>query len=226
MRGFGLLVAIVAALLVPAPAGASTVAEADLFVCWPAPSPGRGWIAVDYGFGSCGECEAAGVAGVSSGGWEAFRCGFFPSGIDGVYRLYVPSVRLAADPYVDAIAPDNQVEVLNGSDLIGSPDGRFATVRGQFGQHLVLDLGAGEEGVGDLEVRFTNPAGTLTQTMDVHFLDQNGQDLGQGQLVMVGMGAHTTTVDNPSTQPYRYLSILVGLRTAGFDSMRASALAR
>jgi hypothetical protein len=61
--------------------------------------------------------------------------------------------------------------------------------------------------------------------MDVHFLDRNGRDLGQGQLVMIGMGAHTTTVDNPSTRPYRYLSILVGLRTVGFDSMRAAALA-
>src|SRR5689334_13560281 len=98
--------------------------------------------------------------------------------------LPVPARASTADPYVDAIAPDNQVEVVNGVDLTGPPDGRFATVRGRFGQRLVLDLGAGEDGVGDLEVWFSNPAGTLGQTMDVHFLNQNGQDLGQGQLVM------------------------------------------
>jgi hypothetical protein len=63
--------------------------------------------------------------------------------------------------------------------------------------------------------------------MDVHFLDRNGTDLGQGQLVMIGMGGpRTTTVDNPSTRPYRYLSILTGLTTVGFDSMRTAALAR
>jgi len=49
--------------------------------------------------------------------------------------------------------------VVNGADLLGAPDGRFATVSGRLGQRLVLD---------------------------------------------------------------RYLSILVGMRKVGFDSMRAA----
>lgn len=105
MRGFSLVVMIVAALLVPAPAGASAVAEADFSLCWMAPSPGTGWTAVGYDFDSCAECEAVGAAGVSGGDWTTFLCGFFPIGLDGVYRLYVPSARVAADSHVDAIAP-------------------------------------------------------------------------------------------------------------------------
>jgi hypothetical protein len=131
----------------------------------------------------------------------------------------------APDPYVDAVAPANEVPVTDPANLTGPPDDRFATVSGRFSRFLVLDLGAGEEGVGDLEVRFHQPFGTLAQTMDVHFLDGNGQDLGQGQLTMIGSGTRVTTVTNPSTRPYRYLKILTGLQTARFDSLRAEATA-
>lgn len=129
----------------------------------------------------------------------------------------------AADPYLDAIAPDNQVDVTNGAELLGAPDGRFATVRGRFGARLVLDLGANEDGLGDLTVHFSNPPGALAQMMDVHFLDQSHTELGQGQLVMIGLGSHVTTVHNPSSAPYRYLSILVGVQIVGFDAMQAAA---
>lgn len=135
---------------------------------------------------------------------------------------YWPS---APDPYVDAVAPANEVPVTDPANLVGPPDGRFATVSGRFAKFLVLDLGSGEEGVGDLEVRFHQPPGTLVQTMDVHFLDGNGQHLGQGQLTMIGAGTRVTTVTTPSVRPYRYLKILTGLQTARFDSMRAEALA-
>jgi hypothetical protein len=138
----------------------------------------------------------------------------------------VPAVAAAApDPYVDAVAPANEVPVTDPANLTGPPDDRFATVSGRFSKFLVLDLGAGEEGVGDLEVRFRQPVGTLAQSMDVHFLDGNGQDLGQGQLTMIGSGTRVTTVACPSTRPYRYLKILTGVQTAQFDSMRAEAVA-
>jgi hypothetical protein len=98
MRALSLLVAIVAGLLLPAPAGASTVAETEFSLCWPAPAPGTGWTPLErYDRESCAECEAVGAAGVSNGDWEAFRCGFFTLGIDGIYRLYVPSNQLT-DP--------------------------------------------------------------------------------------------------------------------------------
>ena len=130
----------------------------------------------------------------------------------------------ATDPYVDALAPANEVPVTDPANLTGPPDDRFATVSGRFSRYLVLDLGAGEDGVGDLEVRFQQPIGTLVQTMDVHFVDENGQVIGQGRLTMIGSGTRVTTVSNPSTRPYRYLKILTGLQTARFDSMRAEAV--
>lgn len=142
-----------------------------------------------------------------------------------VLLLPVPAAAVA-DPYVDAIAPTNEIPVTDGANLIGAPDDLFATVSGRFGKFLVLDLGAGEEGLGNLEVRFHNPPGVLGQTMDVHFLTGSGQNLGQGQLVMIGMSSPgVTTVVNPSTRPYRYLKILTGLQTVRFDSMRAAAVA-
>jgi hypothetical protein len=137
----------------------------------------------------------------------------------------VPSTTTAPDPYVDAVAPANEVPVTDPANLAGPPDDRFATVSGRFARFLVLDLGAGEEGVGDLEVRFHQPLGTLAQTMDVHFVAANGQHLGQGRLTMIGSGTRVTTVTNPSTGPYRYLRILTGLQTARFDSLRAEAVA-
>jgi hypothetical protein len=131
----------------------------------------------------------------------------------------------APDPYVDAISPATGVEVVDGANLLGAPDGRLATVNSRFGRRLVLDLGQGEEGVGDLDVHFANPPGTLSQTMDVHFLAGDGTELGQGQLVMIGSGPRVATVDNPSTRPYRYLSILVGVQRVHLDAMRAAGVA-
>jgi hypothetical protein len=136
-----------------------------------------------------------------------------------------PAAGATVDPYVDAVAAANEVPVTDPANLVGPPDDRFATVSGRFGKFLVLDLGAGEEGVGDLEVRFHQPVGTLMQSMDVHFLAGNGQNLGQGQLTMIGSGTRVTTVANPSTRSYRYLKILTGIQTARFDSMRSEGSA-
>jgi hypothetical protein len=145
------------------------------------------------------------------------------------YRYPPSTQRVAeADPYVDAIGPGNEIQVDDAANLFGPPDGRNATVNGRQFRFLVLDLGAGEEGVGDLEVRYAlKRYGELAVSMDVHFLDRNGQRLGQGQLTMFGFDGlpRTTTVTNPSATPYRYLKILTGLHTVYFDSMRAAALA-
>ncbi|GAA1286910.1 hypothetical protein [Saccharothrix xinjiangensis] len=127
-----------------------------------------------------------------------------------------------ADPYVDALAPDNEVQVDDAADLVGAPDGRYATVHGRFAEFLVLDLGEGEEGVGDLQVHYAlQPGDVFGVTMDVHFLDRDGKRLGQGQLGMI-RATGTTTVKAPSSKPYRYLKILTGIRTVAFDSMRAA----
>jgi hypothetical protein len=237
MRALTLLVTAAAAFVLPVPTATATPAATPAafdrdpfpFPCFFAPSPGSGWVPVASGFSACAPCETAGEAGVSKGDWAAYHCAFVPIGLDGSYWLFVPEAAqlttTAPDPYIDALAPANEVPVTDPANLTGPPDDRFATVSGRFARFLVLDLGAGEEGIGDLEVRFHQSPGTLPQTMDVHFLDGNGQDLGQGQLAMIGTGTRTTTVTNPSVRPYRYLKILTGLQTARFDSMRAEAVA-
>ncbi len=129
------------------------------------------------------------------------------------------------DPYLDAIAPESTVPVINGANLLGAPDDRFATIDGRQFSFLVLDLGAGEEGLGDLEVRYRNSQLTLGKMMDVNFLDRNGRDLGWARLYLPGTGTRVTTVDNPSALPYRYVRLLTGLQTLDVDSMKAAALA-
>jgi hypothetical protein len=135
---------------------------------------------------------------------------------------------VASDPYVDALGPGNEIQVDDAVNLFGAPDGRFATVNGRLTRFLVLDLGAGEEGIGDLEVYYAlQPNQLIVVAMDVHFLDRNGKRLGQGQLNMFGADGlpRVATVENPSSKPYRYLKILTGLNTVYFDAMRVAALA-
>jgi len=93
MRALTLLVAAMAALLLPVPtAGATTTpaATGDFPLCWPAPSPGSGWAWTTHRFHSCQQCETAGAAGVERGDWARYYCGFVPIGLDGDYYIFVP----------------------------------------------------------------------------------------------------------------------------------------
>ena len=61
------------------------------------------------------------------------------------------------------LAPDNDIPVIDPQNFFGPPDGPYALVSGRQARVLVLDLGAGEEGLGDLEVRYHHgpqPLGT------------------------------------------------------------------
>ncbi len=129
------------------------------------------------------------------------------------------------DPYLDAIAPESTIPLVNGADLLGAPDDRFATIEGRRFRFLLLDLGAGEEGVGDLEVRYHNPQWTFGKTLDVTFVDRNGRDLGWTQMLLPGTGTQVSTARNPSTRPYRYVRIMTSVHTVDVDSMKAAALA-
>ncbi len=91
MRVFGFVMIFAATLVLPAGTSAPAAAAADFPLCWSAPSPGTGWTVVGYDFDTCKECRAEGAAGVDRGDWEVYLCGFFPIGLDGVYKLYVPT---------------------------------------------------------------------------------------------------------------------------------------
>jgi hypothetical protein len=139
--------------------------------------------------------------------------------------LVAPVASADPDLYLDAIAPESTIPVTNGPNILGAPDDQFAAISGRQYRFLLLDFGAGEEVVGDLEVRHRNPPNTFWKTMDVNFVDRNGHDLGWAQLLLNGSGTQVTTVHNPSTSPYRYVRLRTGLQNVDIDSMKAAALA-
>jgi hypothetical protein len=92
MRALSFLIAMAATLLVPAGTSAPAAAAAtDFPICWMAPSPGTGWTYAGYDFDRCKDCKTEGAAGIDRGDWDTYLCGFFPIGLDGVYKLYVPT---------------------------------------------------------------------------------------------------------------------------------------
>lgn len=142
--------------------------------------------------------------------------------------LPVPSATAAAaDPYLDGLAPANEIRVDDAADLAGAPDGRLATVYGRRFGFLVLDFGAGEEVLGDVEVHYElDPWEVFGFGMDVYFLDRDGRNLGRSQLVVGTWDTDgTTVITSPTTRPYRYLKILTPANMLYIDAMRAAALA-
>ncbi|MDC0707260.1 choice-of-anchor D domain-containing protein [Stigmatella sp. ncwal1] len=112
----------------------------------------------------------------------------------------------ARDPYADAVSPATSSLVLGANSAIGAPDGQAATVVGLLGSALVLDMGAGEEGTGDLKVYYLGlTLGVITQ---VDFLAADYSVISSGTLRMLelGLGIRTTTVTYSGVpKPYRFV---------------------
>jgi hypothetical protein len=89
MRVFGFVMIFAATLVLPVGTSAPAAAAAGFSLCI-GPNPSTGWTIVGER-DSCKECETAGAAGVRNGDWDVFSCGFWPIGLDGVYKLYVPT---------------------------------------------------------------------------------------------------------------------------------------
>ncbi|AKF82896.1 EGF domain-containing protein [Myxococcus fulvus 124B02] len=118
-----------------------------------------------------------------------------------------PEASLAWDPYADAVGPGTSSTVLFPNNALGAPDRRAATVLGLLNTALVLDLGQGEEGTGDLRVHYQGlTVGLVTQ---VDFLKADRQVVGSGtlRLVEVGVGTHVAVVRYTGSLPYRYVRL-------------------
>jgi hypothetical protein len=87
MRILSILALIAAILAVPAPQAEAE--PSDPVLCWIAPPPTSGWTAVGRDYDRCADCETAGQAGLTRGDWDRYLCGWFPIGLDGVYKLYI-----------------------------------------------------------------------------------------------------------------------------------------
>ncbi|ADO75670.1 conserved uncharacterized protein [Stigmatella aurantiaca DW4/3-1] len=112
------------------------------------------------------------------------------------------------DPYADAVASSTSSIVLNPDNAIGAPDGKPSTVVGVLNSALVLDMGEGEEGTGDLKVYYQGLGlGVITQ---VDFLKADNTVISSGALRMLdlGFGTRTATVTySGAPTPYRFVRL-------------------
>ncbi|MCP3064060.1 FG-GAP-like repeat-containing protein [Myxococcus sp. K38C18041901] len=111
------------------------------------------------------------------------------------------------DPYADAVVSSTTAAVLNASAALGAPDGQAATLLSVLNSALVLDLGQGEEGTGDLRVYYQGL--TLALVAQVDFLKADGTFIGSSTLHLkeLGLGTHIAVATYPGNVPYRYVKL-------------------
>ncbi|AGC43165.1 hypothetical protein MYSTI_01833 [Myxococcus stipitatus DSM 14675] len=114
---------------------------------------------------------------------------------------------LSWDPYADAVASGTTATVLNASAAVGAPDGQAATLLSLLNSALVLDLGQGEEGTGDLRVYYQGLSLALVASVD--FLKADGTYIGSSSLHLVelGLGTHVAVATYSGNVPYRYVRL-------------------
>ncbi|MCP3170034.1 FG-GAP-like repeat-containing protein [Myxococcus qinghaiensis] len=129
---------------------------------------------------------------------------------------------LTWDPYADAVASGTNAAVLNASAALGAPDGQVATLLGLLNAALVLDLGAGEEGTGDLRVYYKGLSLALVAQVD--FLKADGTFIGSSSLHLVelGLGTHIAVATYPGNVPYRYVRLRGALAIYLVDAVETS----
>ncbi len=102
------------------------------------------------------------------------------------------------DAYADAVDSSGLI-VINPANALGAPDTLYATVAAGLGNNLVLDLGAGEEGTGDLTVHYGALAVGVVATVD--FLDASRQTISSGTMNLVSLSGGQATVTYSSAPP-------------------------
>ncbi|ADO68622.1 hypothetical protein [Stigmatella aurantiaca] len=117
--------------------------------------------------------------------------------------------------YANATSLEENVHVINAESALGAPDLNSATVLGVLGASLLLDMGEGEEGTGDLRVYYSGVSiGLVTQ---VEFLRADGTVITKSllQLAKIRGGNEVTVVKYKGlTTPYRYVRLKGGLAAA------------
>ncbi|RKH51828.1 Ig-like domain-containing protein [Corallococcus llansteffanensis] len=141
---------------------------------------------------------------------------------DGALTRERPEASLTWDPYADAVASGTTATVLNASAALGAPDGQAATLLGLLNSALVLNLGAGEEGTGDLRVYYQGLSLALVAQVD--FLKADGTFIGSSSLHMVelGLGTHVAVATYPGNVPYRYVRLRGALALYLVDAVETS----
>jgi FG-GAP repeat protein len=125
------------------------------------------------------------------------------------------------DRYADAVS--SSILTLNPANAVGAPNGNLATVTSVLSiGSLVLDMGAGEEGTGDLKVHYGGLSAEVATTVD--FMDAAGRVIGSGQLRLINIGAGGVTVVpySAAPTPYRFVRLRGKLLASfGVDAVEA-----
>ncbi|SEM40238.1 hypothetical protein SAMN05444354_11655 [Stigmatella aurantiaca] len=129
--------------------------------------------------------------------------------------------------YANASPLEQNAQVLNAENALGPPDETSATVLGLIHASLVLDMGEGEEGTGDLRVYYSGVSiGLATQ---VEFLKADGSVISRSllQLAKIRGGNEVAAVKYKNTGiPYRYVRLSGGLLSAyQVDAVMAVSIA-
>jgi hypothetical protein len=128
--------------------------------------------------------------------------------------------------YANATVMEENIQVINAESALGPPDLESATILGLLYASLVLDMGEGEEGLGDLRVYYSGV--TIALVTQVEFLRADGSVISRSllQLAKIRGGNEVTLVKykNPGT-PYRYVRMNGGLASAyQVDSVMAVSI--
>ncbi|SEU34111.1 hypothetical protein [Stigmatella erecta] len=112
------------------------------------------------------------------------------------------------DPYANAVGPGSSAVAHEAFQAVGPPDGESAIMLGLLGTSLVLDMGEGEEGTGELSVYSSGVSIGVVTSVD--FLGADGTLLSSSllHLAKIRGGKQVTHVPYPSAPtPYRYVRI-------------------
>lgn len=125
--------------------------------------------------------------------------------------------------YADAVDAMTGRAVVNTTHVLNAPKGPFSFVAGVLGNHVVLDMGDGQDGMGDLRVTYRGLL--LGSAINVEFLDANHQLIATSLLNVVGLGfgsSDTGTVVYPDAPtPYRYVRLVALARQYEIDAVEA-----
>ena len=124
------------------------------------------------------------------------------------------------DAYADAAQVNGLGTILNANNTIGAPDATYATFLGLLGNSLVLDMGEGEEGTGDLTLYYGALPVQISPT--VQLLDSSSNVLVQQSVLLdVAVVSGTVVIPYTGTTPYRYVQLNSILSLYQVDAVEA-----
>jgi len=111
------------------------------------------------------------------------------------------------DPFANGVASATS-EIINPENALGTPDESFAEIGGGDGQILLLDMGEGEDGTGDLDLIYQVAQDTRIVLEFVEETENGALHTLEHKEVLLHAGIKSTLVIyDASPSPYRYVRL-------------------